>query len=64
MSKTISRFSRTLGEVSRRVRTRDQFVSELRAHDDAMRDRGVADDHAASISRAVANGKPGCQFCS
>jgi hypothetical protein len=29
-----------------------------------MRDRGVASDHAASISRALAEGKPGCTFCS
>jgi hypothetical protein len=29
-----------------------------------MRDPGIAQDHAASISRAVADGKPGCTFCS
>jgi hypothetical protein len=39
-------------------------MSERREHDEAMRDRGIAQDHAASISRAVADGKPGCTFCS
>jgi hypothetical protein len=56
--------ARSLGEVSRRVRTQYDRSSALAAHDDAMRDPGVADDHAASISRAMADGKPGCQFCS
>jgi hypothetical protein len=39
-------------------------MHERREHDEAMRDRGIAQDHAASISRAVADGKPGCTFCS
>jgi hypothetical protein len=56
--------ARTLGEVSRRVRTRSNQLNERREHDMAMRDRGVASEHHASISRAEADGKPGCAFCS
>jgi hypothetical protein len=55
--------ARTLGEVSRRVRTRNDQLSERREHDMAMRDPGVAIEHHASISRAEADGKPGCTFC-
>jgi hypothetical protein len=64
MTMTLNRFSRSLDEASRRLRTRSAQISERREHDDAMRDPGIAQDHAASISRAVADGKPGCTFCS
>jgi hypothetical protein len=64
MTMTLNRFSRTLGEASRRLRSHSDRMSERREHDEAMRDRGIAQDHAASISRAVADGKPGCTFCS
>jgi hypothetical protein len=64
MTMTMNRLSRTLDEASRRLRTRSDRLSERREHDEAMRDRGIAQDHAASISRAVADGKPGCTFCS
>jgi hypothetical protein len=64
MTMTLNRFSRTIGEASRRLRTASDRVNERREHDEAMRDRGIASDHAASISRAVADGKPGCAFCS
>ncbi len=64
MTMTLNRFSRTLGAASRRLRTASDRINERREHDEAMLDRGVASDHAASISRAVAEGKPGCTFCS
>jgi hypothetical protein len=64
MTMTLNRFSRTLGEASRRLRTANERVNERREHDEAMSDPGIAQDHAASISRAVADGKPGCAFCS
>jgi hypothetical protein len=63
MTMTKNRFARTLGEASRRLRSASDRVNERREHDEAMLDRGVASDHAASISRAVAEGKPGCAFC-
>jgi hypothetical protein len=55
---------RTLGAVSRRVRARNDQLNERREHDAAMRDPGIAVEHHASISRAVADGRPGCIFCS
>jgi hypothetical protein len=64
MTMTLNRFSRTLGEASRRLRDAGDRGNERREHDAAMRDRGIAQEHAASISRAVADGKPGCTFCS
>ncbi len=64
MSANTTRFPRILGEASRRMRTRVDRVNERREHDEAMRDRGIATDHAASITRALAEGKPGCAFCS
>jgi hypothetical protein len=64
MTMTLNRVTRTLDEASRRLRSRGDRVSERREHDEAMRDPGIAQDHAASISRAVADGKPGCAFCS
>ena len=64
MSLTMNRVSRTIDEASRRLRTRSERVSQRREHDDAMRDPGIAQDHASSISRAVADGKPGCAYCS
>jgi hypothetical protein len=64
MTMTLNRFSRTLGEAANRLRSRSDRVNALREHDEAMRDPGIAQDHAASISRAVADGKPGCTFCS
>lgn len=63
MTMTLNRLSRTIDEASRRLRTRSDRLSERREHDEAMRDPGIATDHAASISRAVADGKPGCTFC-
>ena len=60
MSEALTRASRAL----RRVLPRDHHTTAARReHDEAMRDRGIADDHAASIARAVTSGKPGCEFC-
>jgi hypothetical protein len=59
MSETITRVTRAL----RRALPNDHRTTALAAHDEAMRDRGIADDHAASIARAVASGRPGCEFC-
>ena len=56
--------ARTLGEVSRRVRTHNDRTRERLEHDAAMSDPRVAVEHHASISRALADGKPGCTFCS
>jgi hypothetical protein len=64
MTMTLNRFSRTLGEASRRLRSANERADARREHDEAMLDRGVAQDHAASIARAVADGQPGCAFCS
>jgi hypothetical protein len=55
--------SQTLTRALQRLLPRYDRTDARRAHDQAMRDRGVADDHAASIARAVASGKPGCEFC-
>jgi hypothetical protein len=63
MTMTLNRFSRTLGDAATRLRTRNDRMNELREHDEAMRDPSISQDHAASISRAVADGKPGCAFC-
>lgn len=60
MPETLMRASRAL----RRVLPRENHTTiARREHDEAMRDRGVAADHAASIARAVTSGKPGCEFC-
>jgi hypothetical protein len=64
MTMTLNRFTRTLGEAADRLRSHSDRMNQRREHDEAMRDRGIASDHAASISRAVAEGKPGCTFCS
>ena len=49
--------------LSNLIRAKREQASERAAHDDAMRDPGVAQDHASSISRAVSRGEPGCSFC-
>ena len=59
MPATVHRFS----EIASRLRARQARARERLVHDDAMRDPGIADDHAASIARAVSHGKPGCHFC-
>ena len=64
MSSNANRFPRTLGEATRRMRTRVDQLNERREHDEAMRDRGIVIDHVASIIRALAEGKFGCAFCS
>ena len=64
MPATVQRFSDTCGELTRRLRARNARARERLLHDDAMRDPGVAEDHAASIARAVSRGEPGCAICS
>ena len=63
MPATVERFSNTCGEFARRLRARQARARERLLHDDAIRDPGVADDHAASIARAVSRGEPGCAIC-
>jgi hypothetical protein len=60
----VRRLSRPFGELSRRIRATHEGASERIEHDLAMRDPGVAADHAHSISRAVSRGEPGCSYCS
>ena len=64
MPATVQRFSDTCGKLARRVRANQARTRERSLHDHAMRDPGIAEDHAASIARAVSRGKPGCAICS
>ena len=50
-------------QLSSRIHVDRSTASERLAHDEAMLDRGVADDHAASITRALSSGHAGCKFC-
>jgi hypothetical protein len=63
MSHSADRFSSPFGELFGRIRALRMRASERRAHDEAMLDRGIADDHAAAIARALSRGEPGCYFC-
>ena len=49
--------------MTQRVAERRAHVNAMREHDEAMRDRRVAMEHAEAINRAQSRGEPGCVFC-
>jgi len=53
----------TVRRLSSLIRAHRQRSLERLEHDRAMLDRGVAAEHAASISRAMSRGEAGCSFC-
>jgi len=64
MSITRNPVARPFGELSRKIRDHRALAAERLEHDTAMRDRGIAADHASAIARATSRGEPGCTFCS
>ncbi len=54
---------RLFAGVTQRVTERRAYVTAMREHDEAMRDRRVALEHAEAINRAQSRGEPGCMFC-
>ena len=54
---------RLLAGATRRVAERRALMSAMREHDEAMRDRRVAREHAEAINRAQSRGEAGCLFC-
>ena len=53
----------TIRRLSSIIRANRERAQERLEHDRAMLDRGVAAEHAASITRATARGEAGCSFC-
>ena len=49
--------------LDRRAKVGRPDVTAMREHDEAMRDRRVALEHAEAINRAQSRGEPGCVFC-
>jgi hypothetical protein len=54
----------SIRRLSSRIRAHRERAQLRLEHDRAMLDRGVAAEHAASITRAELRGEPGCSFCS
>ena len=53
----------TVRRLSSIIRAHRERTQQRLEHDRAMLDRGIAAEHAASITRATARGEAGCSFC-